>query len=440
MHIKPLLILLICGRAVADIPAHCLQTDVLGTWSFQLSPPVEAAAVTEKCDQLDVLPYALDITLSAGTRAVDSNGNVGTWTMIYDQGFEVTIPDQMDLTKNRTFFHFMQYSQAGSKVTTDCGSSLRNFGWVHDAPAKAGAAPANWQCYVAKKLAGAVMRDYVAAAHGKGRLLGVPRSKQWMADRPRAVPDPRPDAVKYAGLPTSWDWSNVSGQSYIEPMRDQLSCGSCFAFAGTSMLAARARVRNASRNAANLMLSPQAVVSCSGYNQGCDGGFAYLVAKQAMDYGIPTDPCFPYEAGIVEGRQPACTKQCTDPAQRVWATAVRYVGGFFGNCSEVGMMRALVEGGPLAVGITVPRSFEEYRSGIYVENKEEGVHGTTPYKPFEPTGHAVLVVGYGVEDGVKFWRVKNSWGRHFGETGYFRVRRGTDEISIESMAVYADVA
>ena len=222
MHSKPLLILLICGRAVADIPAHCLQTDVLGTWSFQLSPPVEASAVTQKCDQLDVLPYALDITLSAGTRAVDSNGNVGTWTMIYDQGFEVTIPDQMDLTKNRTFFHFMQYSQAGSKVTTDCGSSLRNFGWVHDAPAKAGAAPANWQCYVAKK-AGAVMRDYVAAAHGKGRLLGVPRSKQWMADRPRAVPDPRPDAVKYAGLPTSWDWSNVSGQSYIEPMRDQLS-------------------------------------------------------------------------------------------------------------------------------------------------------------------------------------------------------------------------
>ena len=51
----------------------------------------------------------------------------------------------------------------------------------------------------------------------------------------------------------------------------------------------------------------------------------------------------------------------------------------------------------------------------------------------------MLVVGYGSLNGTKYWRVKNSWGRHFGETGYFRVGRGTDEIAIESMAVVADV-
>jgi len=426
----------------ADIPAHCLQTDVLGTWSFRISAPVNAADVTLKCDQLEVMPYALDITLSAPATAVDDEGNAGTWTMIYDQGFEVTIPDRQDPSKLRTFFHFMHYTMQGSNVTTDCGRSLHDYGWVHDA-ATGTDAPSNWNCYLAEKQgAASSIRHHTLAAHSPGRMLGMPRTAAALAGMPRAVRDERPPAIKYAGLPASFDRSNVSNVDFMEPMRDQLTCGSCFAFAGTSMLAERARIKTPSLNDANLMLSPQAIVSCTGYSQGCSGGFAYLVAKYAMDFGLPTEPCFPYEAGVVEGRQPACAKQCADASQHLRASAVRYVGGYFGNCSEVAMMHELVSNGPLAVGIEVPRSFEEYRSGIYVDtdrDAHERSGARDPYKPFEPTGHAVLVVGYGEEGGVKYWRVKNSWGRHFGETGYFRVRRGTDEIAIESMAVAADV-
>ena len=117
------------------------------------------------------------------------------------------------------------------------------------------------------------------------------------------------------------------------------------------------------------MLSPQSVVSCSAYSQGCDGGFAYLVAKYAEDWGVATDPCFPYEAGIVGDAQPACAKQCADASQAWRATNYRYVGGYFGNCSEVAMMRELVSSGPLAVGITVPASFEAYTGGVYVETR-----------------------------------------------------------------------
>lgn len=78
--------------------------------------------------------------------------------------------------------------------------------------------------------------------------------------------------------------------------------------------------------------------------------------------------------------------------------------------------------------------FMTYSGGIY--------HHTglaDAFNPFELTNHAVLLVGYGRchVTGQKYWIVKNSWGSGWGEDGYFRIRRGSDECSIESIAVAA---
>mmetsp|Transcript_34503 Transcript_34503/g.89378 ORF Transcript_34503/g.89378 Transcript_34503/m.89378 type:complete len:95 (-) Transcript_34503:679-963(-) len=57
--------------------------------------------------------------------------------------------------------------------------------------------------------------------------------------------------------------------------------------------------------------------------------------------------------------------------------------------------------------------------------------------PFEETNHAVLLTGYGVENGTPYWEVQNSWSTTWGEKGFFRIVRGENALAIESMAVGA---
>ena len=51
--------------------------------------------------------------------------------------------------------------------------------------------------------------------------------------------------------------------------------------------------------------------------------------------------------------------------------------------------------------------------------------------------HDISIIGYGVEDGQNYWLVRNSWGTHFGEDGFFRIVRGVDNIAIESACAWA---
>ena len=90
------------------------------------------------------------------------------------------------------------------------------------------------------------------------------------------------------------------------------------------------------------------------------------------------------------------------------------------------MMQEIFQRGPIACGISVPDALESYTGGIF--NDTTGDSNIV---------HDISVVGYGVENGTKYWVVRNSWGSSWGESGFFRVVRGTNNIAIETDCAWA---
>jgi cathepsin C len=220
------------------------------------------------------------------------------------------------------------------------------------------------------------------------------------------------------------------------------------------------RFRIASKNKLKINVSPQNILDCSIYNQGCAGGYPYLVMKHVHEFGAVESECAPYEGSdakckadkfLVKPKKssatsPASFLQEADSSEaschrRYYISDYRYVGGYYGACNEVAMMKEIYKNGPVIVAFQAPGSLFYYSGGIFHGPKPQW-HEDNHRKDlniWEQTNHAVVGVGWGEENGKKFWIMKNTWGKNWGEDGYFRIVRGEDECGIESMSVAGDV-
>jgi len=180
-------------------------------------------------------------------------------------------------------------------------------------------------------------------------------------------------------------------------------------------------------SAALLWMSRNGVVTGGGYNSttGCK---PYPLAPCSVD---PTDPKdhLPTCHNPKPPLSPTCQSKCSNPryatpyaSDKMGASSGHSPDGLsYRDDNQTHAMKYIVENGPVAATFTVMGDFPTYRSGIYTHVTGAALGG-----------HAITIVGFGIENGTKYWTVKNSWSKYWGANGYFRIRRGTDECGIES--------
>jgi len=202
-----------------------------------------------------------------------------------------------------------------------------------------------------------------------------------------------------ADLPDEIDWST---QSAVSPVKDQGSCGSCWAFSAIGSLEGRAAISTGSLQ----QFSEQQLVDCDhNGDQGCQGGlmdtaFEYLQGSA----GLCTEDSYGYKGKAGTCQEPSCT---------VGLKASQITGYKDVDATEEALQEAVAEG-PVSVAIQANSPFFQlYKSGVFSSN----LCGAN-------LDHGVLTVGYGVDNGKKYWKVKNSWGASFGENGYIRMLKG----------------
>lgn len=243
-------------------------------------------------------------------------------------------------------------------------------------------------------------------------------------------------------LPAEFDartqWPNCAS---IKEVRDQGSCGSCWAFGAVEAMTDRICI--ASQGAKNFHISAEDLVSCCdecGF--GCDGGYPEAAWSYYQRTGLVTggnynskEGCEPYTIPSCDhhvngtkppcqGEQPTpdCTKQCIPGYSPAYAQDKHYGASTYSvRSNEKQIETEIYNNGPVEAAFTVYADFLTYKSGVYQHTSGQALGG-----------HAIKILGWGEENSTPYWLVANSWNEDWGDKGFFKIRRGRDECGIES--------
>jgi cathepsin L len=213
--------------------------------------------------------------------------------------------------------------------------------------------------------------------------------------------------VPLTNVPDSKDWV---AEGCVTPVKDQGSCGSCWAFSVTAAMEAHHLLQKGCRGVAPILLSEQMLVDCSrsAGNQGCNGGIrAATYTWIKSNGGIQKEADYPYKAKDMA---------CVQDKSKFVMTVVGATD--LPNGNEVRLKEVIGTIGPMGTGVYVLADFQRYSSGVYYNSN----------CPRQSTNHAVFITGYGTDasSGMDYWVIKNSWGVTWGNKGYIWMARNKD--------------
>jgi cathepsin B len=258
-------------------------------------------------------------------------------------------------------------------------------------------------------------------------------------------------------IPSDWDvrtafpdCADVSGH-----IGDQSSCGSCWAFGSTMAF----NDRHCIATGDHTFLSPEDTTANCGFlhcfSMGCNGGHPGAAWDWFKGTGVVTGggyemtgqgaTCAPYSLAPCAHHVPATEKypacpsdeyptpslsKCTESAyaKDYNSDKIQAASAYDLSCGALSqsgclekIQQDMMQYGSATVAFTVYEDFPTYKSGVY-KHVSGGQLG----------GHAVRLIGWGVENGEDYWLVANSWNEQWGDAGTFKIARGTNECGIEA--------
>jgi cathepsin C len=426
--------------------SHCDQTQI--GWYHNTDRSAWGCYVGKKVDQASDASDATEPAPAAAAPAPKALRRAGLFSLSTEQAFlgpdEADTPTTNDEANPNQKTDFLSPSdvvsnadavlaQADAKVTQ---AEIKP--WV---PSSAGFDQPmvdHWQQSVADAL-NFLQLGWTASSYSDKFSGKTPRQLNRFAGVPRPMPRKRKSEASFSLMSLgshvrrtlmgadAFDWRNKEGTNWLEPVVTQGDCGSCYTISTVHMLTARNKIKSGNTNQPSFSVTFP--LFCSEYNQGCDGGYGFLQSKWSEDVGLVPESCSPF------AQEGSChAMKCDLGAIRYRAVNHHYVGGFYGGADAEQIQRELVQNGPAVMSFEPKEDFMYYKAGVYKSGAQK-IH-----QEWEQVDHAVLLIGYGKDNGQDYWTMQNSWGDDWGEQGYFRMARGIDESGCESIVVAADVA